>query len=61
MKSNFNITIRISRDSAGKPRFTKKEVQALIKDGKDLMFSKGLMVRISDKKVIGEITEVNIN
>ena len=54
MKNFLNINIRVSNDSSGNPRFTKDEVEKLIKD-EDIKFVRNLLCRISDGKVIGEI------
>jgi len=56
MKKTLRINIRISTDATGKPRFTKDEVQQLIKDEK-VSFHRDLLCRIGDGKVIGQIED----
>jgi len=59
MEGSFNIEVRISRDTGGKHRFTKEEVEKLIEDG-DIRFHRNLLCRISDGKVVGEIKKINV-
>lgn len=59
MEGNINIEIRISKDTSQKPRFTKEEVEELIKN-ENVKFHRNLLCRISDGKVIGEISKYTI-
>ena len=54
MKGILNIEMRISRDGAGKLRFTKEEVEALVKS-ENIVFHKNLLLKKDDRKVVGEI------
>jgi hypothetical protein len=54
MNSIVQINIRISKDCCGNDRFTKEEIENLIKEN-EITFSKNLVLRKSDKKIIGEI------
>jgi len=59
MNGTLNIEIRISKDESHKPRFTKEEVEELVKK-EDVKFVRNLLCRISDGKVIGEIKSYSI-
>lgn len=59
MTGSINIEVRISKDSSQKPRFTKEEIDELIKT-ENIKFHRNLLLRISDGKVVGEITDYKI-
>lgn len=54
MNGTLTIEMRISRDGAGNLRFTKEEVETLVKE-ENIIFHKNLFLRKGDKKVVGEI------
>jgi len=54
MKEFLEIKIRISQDVSGNSRFTKEEVENLIKKDK-VKFFRNLICRKSDGEVVGEL------
>ena len=60
MNGVLNIEIRISRDGLGNHRFTKEEVEELVKTN-NIKFVRNILCRISDGKVVGEIKKYKIS